>query len=137
MRCGRKAKTFDGSDRSVIVCARRGGRCGHREAAIQVEADSSRERRQRAVAAQDGQRAKTVLRGPLARASSRRSGTAFDLVRAVPIVAKEGGPDLPRTRIGSEAMVGEVVCWKGHFGGGSSPRARSIAPRRPTTKGTS
>jgi len=61
-----------------------------------------------------GQR-RCSVRGPFA-CVLRAERHIFDLVRAVPIVAKEGGPDLPRTRVGSEAVVGEVVCWKGHFG---------------------
>uniref|UniRef100_A0A7S2KJ16 K Homology domain-containing protein n=1 Tax=Zooxanthella nutricula TaxID=1333877 RepID=A0A7S2KJ16_9DINO len=56
-----------------------------------------------------------VLRGPF-QSVLRAERHVFDLVRAVPVVAKEGGPDLPRSRIRTEPVCGEVLCWKGHFG---------------------
>jgi serine/threonine protein kinase/predicted RNA-binding protein YlqC (UPF0109 family) len=44
----------------------------------------------------------------------------FDLVRAVPVAAAPaawgGGPDLPRSRISSDPVLGEVVSWKGRIG---------------------
>lgn len=57
-----------------------------------------------------------ILVGPFS-SILRAQRHVFDLVRAVPVISPaEGGPDLPRSRVSTEPILGTVVSWKGQVG---------------------